>query len=530
LTASSDVLAWGRNAQGQLGNGSTTGSSVPVAVDASGALEGKAVVWSDGGLDHTCAVTSSSDGLAYCWGANADGQLGNGSTDASDIPVQVDPTAWPEDALVTEVSVHGNHSCALTSEESDNLYCWGDNDFGQIGNDSTSDSSTPQQVGGLLAGKAVRKIAAGTDHTCALTTETSSNAYCWGANSNGQLGNGTTEDSLIPVAVSTESLPEGETLDQISSGAGFSCAVTLSGATYCWGDNTNNRLGVGTDANLSSVPVAVDASGVLSGKTVLQVSCGNDYACAVASDDPNASAGEVYCWGSDQYGQLGNGDATGSSPVPAPVIGLGSVAQLAAGHEHVCAVAATGSIHCWGRNSDGQLGNASQSDAQEPVEVVDANGVLSDKQIGRIAAGGFHSIATAQAIGISCPAETTVASQPDRGDWLSLLDDLRDGVLARSVSGQELIAIYYRHSDEVRAQLQKRPLLALRALRILRMLRSDLSDVTAGQRPWLQARKVVAVRGFARALKRGSSPALARDLDAFLRRDLNALVRQVTER
>jgi subtilisin family serine protease len=130
----------------------------------------------------------------------------------------------------------------------------------------------------------------------------------------------------------------------------------------------------------------------------------------------------------------------------------------------------------------------------------------------------------------ACPAEATVAAQSDRRDWLALLDSVRDDVLSETPSGRELIEIYYRHSDEVRAQLQKRPLLALRALRVLRLLRSDLADVAGGHRPWLQSRKVVAIRGFARSLKWGASPELSADLDAFLQRDLNALLQQLITR
>ena len=189
------AYCWGYNGYGQLGNNSTTNSSVPVAVDTSGVLAGKTVTAITAGDIHTCAVA---DGKAYCWGDNGYGQLGNNSTTAlAGAGGGETPPGALAGKTVTAITAGDYHTCAVADGKA---YCWGDNGYGQLGNNSTTDSSVPVAVNtsGPLAGKTVTAITAGSYHTCAVAD---GKAYCWGYNADGQLGNNSTTDSTVPVAV-----------------------------------------------------------------------------------------------------------------------------------------------------------------------------------------------------------------------------------------------------------------------------------------------------------------------------------------
>ena len=166
---------------------------------------------------------------------------------------------------LTQIVAGFSHTCALDSSGA--AYCWGLNSSGQLGNNSVTQSLVPVAVttSGVLSGKTLTQITAGNAHTCAL--DSSGAAYCWGANGNGQLGNNTTTRSLVPVAVTTSGVLSGETLTQITGGSAHTCALDSTGAAYCWGANGNGQLG-NSSTTQSLVPVAVTTSGVLSGKTL----------------------------------------------------------------------------------------------------------------------------------------------------------------------------------------------------------------------------------------------------------------------
>ena len=200
--------------------------------------------------------------------------------------------------------------------------------------DGNANSSVPVAVStsGVLAGKTLTQISAGTiaDHTCAL--DTAGAAYCWGRNVLGQLGDGSTTTGYFPVAVDASGALAGKTLTQITAGAAHTCALDAAGAAFCWGDNTDGELGDGGTAG-SSVPVAVDASGVLAGKTLTRITASITHVCAVDA------AGAAYCWGDDAFGQLGDGNTTSDdSLVPVAVDASGLLAgktltQISAGRE-----------------------------------------------------------------------------------------------------------------------------------------------------------------------------------------------------
>jgi uncharacterized repeat protein (TIGR02543 family) len=235
LTSAGGVKCWGYNYYGQLGNASTTSSSIPVPV--SGLAGGVTAI--SAGYEDECAIAS---GGAECWGANYDGQLGNGTTSSSSTPVPVSGLG----SGVAAISAGGYHTCALTS--GGGVKCWGYNYYGELGNGTTTNSSTPVPVTGL--GNGVAAISAGYMEQCALTS--SGGGECWGANYDGQLGNGTTTNSSTPLVVSGQSTA----VTAIRAGGFHACALTSSGGVKCWGYNNSGQLGNDTTTN-SSTPVSV---------------------------------------------------------------------------------------------------------------------------------------------------------------------------------------------------------------------------------------------------------------------------------
>ena len=302
ISLSNRAYCWGSGSNGQLGNNSTTNSSIPVAVNTTGVLAGKTIKQISAGSFHTCAIAS--DDKAYCWGSGSNGQLGNNSTTNSSIPVAVNTTGVLAGKTIKQISAGSFHTCAIASD--DKAYCWGSGSNGQLGNNSTTNSSIPVAVNttGVLAGKTIKQISAGSFHTCAIASD--DKAYCWGRGSNGQLGNNSTTNSSIPVAVNTTGVLAGKTIKQISAGSFHTCAIASDDKAYCWGRGSNGQLGNNSTTN-SSIPVAINSTGVLAGKTIKQISNGSSHTCAIASDD------KAYCWGSGTSGQLGNNSAANSS-------------------------------------------------------------------------------------------------------------------------------------------------------------------------------------------------------------------------
>jgi alpha-tubulin suppressor-like RCC1 family protein len=384
--ANGAAYCWGLGTSGQLGNNATTTTSTPVAVDTSGVLAGKTVTAVDMGFLHACAIAN---GAPYCWG---NGSLGTNATSASAVPVAVDTSGVLSGHTVTDISTGMGHSCVIADGSA---YCWGDNSYGDLGNGSTTASTLPVAVtftsaAAVVNGATVTGIGAGTSHACSVA---SGAVYCWGNNQYGQLGNGQVTNSNQPVAVDTSGVLKGKTVTAISSGDSHTCAVA-SGAVYCWGYNNYGQLGNNSTTS-SSVPVAVNASGVLSGKTVTAIAAGNSYTCALAN-------GAVYCWGYNGTGQLGNNSTTSSSvPVAVNTSGVLSgktVTAISAGSDgHACAVA-NGAAYCWGFNSSGQLGNNSTANSSVPV-AVSTSGVLNGKTVTAVSAGNPHTCAIASGLG-----------------------------------------------------------------------------------------------------------------------------------
>jgi alpha-tubulin suppressor-like RCC1 family protein len=356
------AYCWGENDDGQLGDGTTADSSVPVPVDTSGALAGKTLTQisagGGGGLD-TCALDSASQ--VFCWGSDFDGGLGDGGSGggSSAVPVAVDKGGALAGKTITQVSTGSDGGCVLDSAGA--VFCWGDNDSGELGDGGTASSSVPVAVrtSGVLAGQALTQVTAGLQDTCGL--DHAGAAFCWGDNGSQELGDGGSEPfSAVPVAVDTSGVLAGQALTQISAGWQYECAVDAAGAAFCWG---TGALGTASTFD-SGVPVAV-AAGAVAGRPLAQVSVGFGAACALDR------AGAAFCWGDNGSGELGDG-STVSSATPVAVSTTGVLAgqvltQITAGAFHACAADAANATFCWGDNNQGDLGNGSTVQSNVPV-------------------------------------------------------------------------------------------------------------------------------------------------------------------
>lgn len=336
VTTAGGVKCWGLNDYGQLGNGTLNAAQTPV--DVSGLTSGAtAVATSDGpNGGFTCALTSS--GGVKCWGADGAGELGDGRTSCVRCTVPVDVTGLTSG--IQAIAAAGQHACALT--DAGGVKCWGDNRRGQLGDGRTCGSElshlfcvTPIDVPGLTSG--VVAISAGRDHTCAVTS--AGGVKCWGSNQFGELGDGTLSDRSVPVDVS--GLASG--MAGVDAGWMHTCARSSSGGVKCWGSNVYGELGdhqaCGTDC-LTPVDVSVLTTGVRA------VDAADGYTCAVTN------AGGLECWGGFGVRGLETG-----------------IEGFAGGAYHACAVTRGGGLECWGQNHYGQLGDGTMIDRPDPVKV-----------------------------------------------------------------------------------------------------------------------------------------------------------------
>ena len=234
ITTAGETYCWGYNANGQLGDGTTADSPVPVRVSGGVVFESVAA-----GSRGTCGLTAS--GVAYCWGYNGNGNVGDSTFTNTTAPVAVSGGL-----TFTSLSAGAGHRCAVAA--TDEAYCWGLNRDGQLGNGRFfSDKNTPTLVSGGLA---FQSVSAGADHSCGVTT--TARAYCWGFNSEGSLGNGT----FFPDLNEPSEVSGGLDFEFVTAGAIYSCGVTTTGEAYCWGDNSTGSLGDGSILS-SNVPVLV---------------------------------------------------------------------------------------------------------------------------------------------------------------------------------------------------------------------------------------------------------------------------------
>jgi alpha-tubulin suppressor-like RCC1 family protein len=322
------------------------------------------------GSRHDCGVARS--GNIYCWGENTEGQLGDGSTTDSPTPVKVTGGHVFESVAVSSglggqpgLPGQGDHSCGIATNG--RAWCWGENSSGQLGDGTTTSSSAPVRVVGSLV---FQQITAGLGQTCGVTTGNA--GYCWGGR---YPGDGNNSGSPTPVAVS------GSLAFSLLSAGGdvntnFVCGVTTGNVGYCWGDNLNGQLGTGQNpTNPALAPTAMAG-----GLSLATLSAGSMHSCAVTS------AGAAYCWGFNSGGRLGNGTGGGGDP-PVAVSGGLSFSQIAAGKDHSCGITTQHAAYCWGEGVYGQLGNGGVLAADVPDPV---SGAL---QFSAISAGDDHTCA-----------------------------------------------------------------------------------------------------------------------------------------
>lgn len=331
------AYCWGYNGDGQLGNGIPPGGSGPVFAlpQPSGATGNLTFQELLAGRFHSCATTLA--GVGYCWGNNIDGRLG--STGTANEPQQV------SGGMTFATIAPGNlHTCGL--DLAGRAFCWGANVDGQVGDGSTLNRATPTLAGG---GMLFTDISAGGLHTCGI--DAANAGWCWGNNGSGQLGDGSLASVISPTPVIG-----GLSMSAITAGFLHSCALNQAGAAFCWGANGSGQLGDGSTA-AKSAPTVVSGGLAFTG-----ISAGLSHTCGVTS------AGALYCWGNNAKGQLGDG-STGSKSVPTLVLGGFVFRSVAAGDGHSCAVTTTNVAYCWGDNEFGQLGDGTLTGRFTPVRV-----------------------------------------------------------------------------------------------------------------------------------------------------------------
>ena len=377
-----------------MGIGTITSSAGVNAVDMTGVLAGETVIATAASMYQSLVLCA--DGTLVTWGAT-----GSGTTS---LPILVNTTGVLAGKLPVAITAGESHFLVLCADGT--LASWGSNTYGQLGNNSTVASVLPVAVdrSGVLSGKKVAVIAAGGNHSLVLCTD--GTLAAWGNNNFGILGDGTTSRRLVPVLVNTSGVLAGMSVIGIAGGSDHSLALCANGRVAAWGRNQLGQLGDTTTTN-SYVPVWVNNTGVLAGKTVTAVDAGQYHNLALCSD------GSLATWGDNGGGQLGNNTTT-QSAVPVAVVQTGvllgkTVTDVASGLRHNLVLCADGTLASWGQNTFAQLGNSTTTQSNVPT-LVDTAALRTGE---RFAAGNsgpvaFHNLA--RVASPPPPAATTLAA------------------------------------------------------------------------------------------------------------------------
>jgi alpha-tubulin suppressor-like RCC1 family protein len=301
----------------------------------------------DAGYFYTCAIVNSG---VKCWGNNEYGQLGDGTNIDRYTPVDVSGLT-----SVISIASGSSHSCVIISDG--RVKCWGYDSHNQLGNEEVDYySKIPVDVNGLTNG--VIALGAGQRHSCALTSN--NGVKCWGDNTYGKLGDGTDISKSTPVDVHSLT----SDVVAIAVGGNHTCALNSSGGVKCWGSNWDGQLGVGEDNRKDEIPTPADVIGLTSGVTAIV--SGWSTSCAILSD------GTIKCWGANDYGQLGNGTTSYEEPTPVNVTVLNNsdVTAIALEMSQSCVLTNSGGVKCWGNNHNGDLGDNTTTDRLTPVDVI----------------------------------------------------------------------------------------------------------------------------------------------------------------
>ncbi len=316
---------------------------------------------------HTCAIDTA--GRPWCWGDDFRGQLGDGNNGQANEP---SPVAVATNLEFTRLTAGTWHTCGI--DTAGRAWCWGYDFQGQLGdgNDGQADEHTPVAVAG---NHVFTRLSASYGHTCGI--DTTGKAWCWGWDSHGQLGDGddgqAAEYAPVPVAASL-------TFTTLVAGAAHTCGIDTTGKAWCWGLDHQGQLGDGNDGQAPEYA----PSAVASSEAFTQITVGDSFTCATDVQ------GRSWCWGYDNYGQLGDGDdGQGSEYTPVPVAGGHQFARLTAGAWHACAIDRTGKAWCWGSDQNGRLGDGNDGQADQPSPVA----VATCAVLTHVTAGGAHTCA-----------------------------------------------------------------------------------------------------------------------------------------
>jgi alpha-tubulin suppressor-like RCC1 family protein len=341
-----NIKCWGRNDYGQLGDNSLSLRQTPVAVTGSTQSFTQLAL----GEYFSCALSSS--GEVFCWGRNTNGQLGLSNT----IDKRTITNSVSSLSNVTSISAGNNFACAIISSSTFQVKCWGQNADGQLGIGSLSPTMAPTFAVSLTSQPVA--VSAGNYHACSLGQ--SGNVQCWGQNQVGQLGNGTSgADVTTPIG----NVPLAGPAAAISSGSYHSCALLNDGNVQCWGQNSGGKLGNNSNVSSNSPVMVQGFSNSIASDPVIAISGGQGHTCALTQNK------NLYCWGGNQDGEVGDG-STVQRWVATPVtIGSGVVSAVTTGYSHSCLALSGGNVQCWGDDQYGQLGNGGGGSASSPTAV-----------------------------------------------------------------------------------------------------------------------------------------------------------------
>ena len=329
------AYCWGKNDDAQIGTGSASFvEPVPQRVAIPAGLGAVSA-----GSAHSCAVDLSK--AAWCWGREANGRLGRDGTPGNPAIPQIVSGS----GLVAQLAAGGAHTCSF--DVSGTGICWGADGNGQLGDGLGTDRNVPQAVAADTPWVA---IASGAIHTCAVATDQS--AWCWGGNASAQIGDSSTSDRVYPTAIA-----HGQAFSAISAGGAHSCAVTTMGTAQCWGANTRSQTGTGLPDSVVLVPT--DVAGGLAFRAI---SAGGQHSCGITTDSL------AYCWGANDSGQLGDSSQI-ERPTPVLVRGGLRFREVHAGAAFTCGLTDGLVLYCWGDGTQGQLGRTLLGSSSVPVKV-----------------------------------------------------------------------------------------------------------------------------------------------------------------
>lgn len=368
LTNLGRVYSWGGNMQGQLGDGTTIDKSLPTDVTLHFELvSGEVISYIAAGDKHAFALTSK--GRVFAWGLNGFGQLGDGSITDKSTPVDITLQFNLRDGeLITSILAGSWYSMALSSDS--RVFTWGDNRSGQIGDGSIFNRSNPIEITSFFQldiGDSITQLAAGSSHSLAISS--SGRVFSWGLNNYGQLGDGSEVSRLLPNDITANfNIAMGEKITQIIAGGFHSIAITTNSHVYSWGYNHYGQLGNGTNDD-NSIPVDITSTFDLKEDSfIYSVSAGFVTSMAITS------TGEMFTWGGNPVGELGDGTLVGKN-FPNEITDQFEflfpevIIQLESGHNHILIVTSTGRVYSWGYNQKGQLGSGTLDNELTPMDI-----------------------------------------------------------------------------------------------------------------------------------------------------------------